>query len=73
MRDHARLLIVESVILPGNEPSAGKMLDLAMLVLPGGMERTEKQYRELLAEAGLRVERIVPTAADVSVIEARPI
>jgi len=73
MRDDARLLVVESVILPGNEPAVGKMLDLAMMVLPGGMERTQKQYRELFAGAGLRLERIVPTAADVSVIEARPV
>ncbi len=72
MHAKARLLVVESVILPGNEPSVGKMLDLAMMVLPGGMERTEKQYRELFASAGLKLERIVPTAADVSVIEARP-
>lgn len=73
MHDKARLLVVESVILPGNEPSVGKMLDLAMMVLPGGMERTEEQYRTLFAKVGLRLERIVPTAADVSVIEARPV
>jgi hypothetical protein len=73
MHAKARLLVVESVILPGNEPSVGKMLDLAMMVLPGGMERTEEQYRTLLGQAGLRLERIVPTAADVSVIEARPV
>jgi hypothetical protein len=73
MHDGAKLLVVESVILPGNEPAVGKMLDLAMMVLPGGMERTEVQYRELFAAAGLRLDRIVPTAADVSVIEARPV
>lgn len=73
MHDRAKLLVVEHVILPGNDPAPGKMLDLAMMVLPGGMERTEKQYRELFAGAGLRLERIVATAADVSVIEARPV
>lgn len=73
MHEGAKLLVVESVILPGNEPAVGKMLDLAMMVLPGGMERTEVQYRELLAAAGLRLERVVPTSADVSVIEARPV
>ena len=73
MHQGAKLLVVESVILPGNEPAIGKMLDLAMMVLPGGMERTETQYRALLAAAGLQLERIVPTAADVSVIEARPV
>jgi hypothetical protein len=72
LHDRAKLLVVEHVILPGNDPAPGKMLDLAMMVLPGGMERTEKQYRQLLAGAGLRLEKIVPTAADVSVIEARP-
>lgn len=72
MRPESRLLIVESVIQPGNEPSVGKMLDLVMMVLPGGMERTEVQYRELLTSAGLKLTQIVPTAADVSVIEARP-
>jgi hypothetical protein len=73
MHEGAKLLVVESVILPGNEPAVGKMLDLAMMVLPGGMERTEVQYRELLAAAGLRLERVVPTSADVRVIEARPV
>lgn len=71
MQPGARLLIVESVILPGNEPSVGKMLDLVMMVLPGGMERTEEQYRTLLAGAGLQLTKIVPTSADVSVIEAK--
>src|SRR6476660_6503259 len=36
-----RLLVVETVIPPGNEPSFGKLLDLNMLVVPGGLERTE--------------------------------
>ena len=48
MQPDARLLVVESVILPGNEPSVGKMLDLVMMVLPGGMERTEEQYRDAI-------------------------
>ncbi len=71
MQPGSRLLIVESLILPGNEPSVGKLLDLVMMVLPGGMERTVEQYRTLLAGAGLKLTKIVPTAADVSVIEAR--
>ncbi len=68
-----RLLLIESVIAPGNEPSFGKMLDLNMMVVPGGKERTEAQYRELYTAAGFRLERIVPTAADVSVIEGHPV
>jgi hypothetical protein len=41
-----------------------------MLVSPGGAERTEQEYRELLAAAGLRLNRIVPTRSPFSIIEA---
>jgi SAM-dependent methyltransferase len=64
-----RLLVVESVIPPGNEASFGKLLDLAMLVIPGGEERTEDEYRKLYQAAGFRLARVVPTTAEVSVIE----
>jgi hypothetical protein len=49
---HARLLINESVIGPGNDEDAAKWLDLLMLVLAGGRERDEAQWRELLENAG---------------------
>jgi hypothetical protein len=67
-----KLLLVESVIPPGNESCFAKFLDLAMLAIPGGMERTEAEYRELLAGAGFRLNRIVPTASVVHVIESVP-
>lgn len=67
-----RLLIIEMVIQPGNEQTAAKFLDLNMLVLPGGMERTADEYRELLARSGFRLDRIVPTPTEVSVVEATP-
>jgi SAM-dependent methyltransferase len=68
-----RLLIVE-IVLPGaNEPSPGKLTDLIMLVnSPRGQERTLDEYRDLLARAGFRLARVVPTASPVSVIEAVP-
>lgn len=69
MRDDAKLLLVESVIPPGNAPSFGKLLDLTMLVIPGGRERTEQEYRDLFAATGFQLTRVVPTAAAVSVIE----
>jgi len=68
MNPDGRVLVVENVIPNGNTPSFGKWLDLMMLVV-GGRERTEKQYRELFAQSGLRLNRIVPTAHEVSVIE----
>jgi len=72
IRPEGRLLVVESVIPPGNDPGFGKLLDLNMLLIPGGKERTESEYRELYAAAGFRLTRIVPTQSDVSVIEGRP-
>jgi ubiquinone/menaquinone biosynthesis C-methylase UbiE len=73
MTPAARLLLIETVIPPGNEPCFAKFLDLTMLAIPGGLERTEAQYRTLFASAGFRLERIVPTKADVSVIEGVPV
>lgn len=69
----ARLLILETVIPPGNDPMFGKLLDLNMLVIPGGLERTEAEYRALFSAAGFRLNRIVPTSTEVSVIEGLPV
>jgi hypothetical protein len=66
-----RLLVAESVIPPGNGPSFGKWLDLTMMVMPGGKERTEAEYGELYRQAGFKLTSITPTAAEVSVIEGR--
>lgn len=71
MNSNTRLLIVEMVLPPGNTPHPGKMLDMMMLVGPGGLERTADEYRELLAKAGLRLTRVVPTNTAVSVVEAK--
>jgi hypothetical protein len=65
-----RLLVVERVIAPGNEPMFGKLMDLTMLVIHGGQERTEGEFHRLFVAAGFRLTQIVPTATDVSVIEA---
>jgi hypothetical protein len=46
------------------------MLDMVMLAIPGGQERTEEEYRALLNKAGFRLTRVVPTASAVSVVEA---
>jgi hypothetical protein len=67
-----RLLIIETVIPAGSGASWAKFLDLNMLVIPGGMERTEAEYRELLGAAGFRLQRVVPTSAGVDVIESVP-
>ena len=66
----AKLLIIEQVIPPRNEPSLGKWLDLHMLVLLGGRERTEAEYASLLSAADLKLDRLIPTAAGASILEA---
>jgi SAM-dependent methyltransferase len=54
----ARLLLVESVVAPGNEPQGSKWLDLLMLVLLDGRERTEPEWRILLGDAGFEAENV---------------
>ena len=68
-----RLTPGKRVIPPAGEPHFGKILDLEMLIICDGKERTESEYRDLLAGAGFRLNRIVPTEAPVSVIEADPV
>ena len=71
MNPDGRILLVETVIPPFNEPCFGKWLDLMMLIV-GGQERTEDQYRQLFLRAGLKLNRIIPTAHEISIIEAVP-
>jgi hypothetical protein len=66
-----RVLIVESLIPAGNGPAFSKWLDLTMLTIPEGRERTEAQYVELLAKAGLKLTQVLPTAGEISILEAQ--
>lgn len=73
MKPSSRLLIVETVLAPGDTPHLGKMLDIFMLTLfTGAQERTEPEYRVLLNKAGFRLTRVVPTESAVSIVEAFP-
>jgi hypothetical protein len=72
MNSGSRLLLIEMVLPPGNTPHPGKVLDMMMLVGPGGQERTAEEYGVLLAKAGFRLTRVVPTESAVSVVEAVP-
>ena len=72
MGGRGRLLLVEAVLPPGDAPHPGKMLDLVMLTVTGGRERSEAEYAALLAAAGFTLTRVVPTASQASVIEAVP-
>ena len=66
------LFLVELGLSGPNQPSFGKALDLYMLVLTGGLERTVDEYRHLLARAGFRLSRVLPTGTDFFVFESLP-
>jgi hypothetical protein len=70
MAPDGRLLIVETVLPPGDTPHQGKVQDMVMLVVPGGQERTEAEYASLFDKAGFRLSRVVPTDSIVSIVEA---
>jgi hypothetical protein len=70
MKPGARLLIVEFVLPEGDTPHFGKVTDMVMLTVPGGEECTAAEYGTLLTAAGLTMTRVVPTASDVSIVEA---
>ena len=69
MAQDGKILVIEALIPPGNDPSPVKLLDLQMLVMTGGRQRTEEEYRQLYAAAGLRLLRILPTNTQFSIVE----
>lgn len=70
MPEGGRLLIVQQVVLPENQPSPAKFWDLTLFIMCGGKERTAQEYRELLKAANFELSRIVPTKVEDCVIEA---
>ncbi|MFN0316290.1 MAG: methyltransferase [Burkholderiales bacterium] len=70
MQPSGRVLVVEHVVPDGNEPHPSKFIDLEMMLVTGGRERTAQEYESLLAGAGLSLARIIPTAVSASIIEA---
>jgi hypothetical protein len=70
MKPNGKLLIVETVLPEGDEPHMGKMLDMIMMLVPGGEERTAAEYAELLEANGFRLTRVIPTDSEVGIVEA---
>jgi hypothetical protein len=67
-----KLLLVELVLKPGDAADLGKVLDLEMLVIASGRERTEAEYRQLLAGAGWRLTHVISTKSPTQIVEAEP-
>jgi O-methyltransferase domain len=70
MAPRGRVLVAETIVPTGNERDSIKLVDANMLVVTGGVERTEAQYADLFATSGLRLARVIPTAQPISIIEA---
>lgn len=62
------VLVMDSVILPGNSPDRGKLLDVQMLAI-GGRERTRRDFAAVFKDAGLRLTRVIPTRSPISIVE----
>jgi hypothetical protein len=69
----SRLLIIETLVPQAPGPHFGKSLDVTMLAVTGGRERSEAEYAALLKSAGFRLLRVLPTASHYSIVEAAPV
>jgi hypothetical protein len=65
------VVLLETVIPEGDEPDLGKFIDIEMLALPGGKERTAHEFRVLFDEAGFEMTEVIATKSPLSVVEAR--
>jgi hypothetical protein len=70
MLPNGKVLVAETLVPPGDEPNHIKGIDVVMLAVTGGLERTEAQYASLFAAAGLRLERVIATRGPISILEA---
>ena len=69
MSAHARMLIIETVVPPAPGPHLSKELDIIMMAIPGGMERTQEEYAALASKCGLRLKLMVETKSPYSILE----
>jgi O-methyltransferase domain len=70
---HGKVILLEAVVQPGSAPDLMKLMDLEMLIMPGGRERTAEEFRALFARSGFEMTRIVKTRSPLNVIEAVPV
>jgi SAM-dependent methyltransferase len=71
IRPDGRLLILDTLLTPTSNP-APALMDVLMMVLTGGRERSEPDFRSLLRNAGFSLERVTPTAGR-AILESRPV
>ena len=70
--DDGALVLIEYCLGEDNAPSLGKTIDLVMLTITGGKERTIDEHRGLLAAAGFQLNKAIPVSPEITIIEALP-
>lgn len=70
MAPGGKVLVVEAIVPAGNGADPIKLMDVNMLAVTGGLERTRDQYERLFARAGLRLARVIATRGPLSILEA---
>ena len=73
MQPNSKLILVDCVVPETDEPHFSKFIDLNMLVMTGGKERTEKEFAQILEAAGFKLVRVISTDMPHSLIEAEPV
>jgi O-methyltransferase domain/Dimerisation domain len=73
MSPNGRLLVIDAVIPPGSDPHPAKIVDLVMIGVLPGRERTEEEFASLFACAGFRLQRVIPTHSMLAIVEAIPV
>ena len=73
MKANGKLILVDCVVPETDEPHFSKFIDLNMLVMTGGKERTENEFAQLLADAGFKLVRVIHTDLPTSIVEAEPV
>ena len=73
MNPESRLIIVDCVVPESTEPHFAKFIDLNMLVMTGGKERTQNEFAKLFEAAGFKLLRVIPTENPTSIIEGQPV
>ena len=72
MPHSGKVLVAERIVGEGNNSDLNKYLDVVMLGVTGGVERTEQQFAQLFAQSGLRLERVIHTTSGLSILVANP-
>jgi len=73
MQPNSKLILVDCVVPETDEPHFSKFIDLNMLVMTGGKERTEKEFAQILEAAGFKLLRVIKTDVPHSIVEAEPV